>query len=158
MQKSVPEHTTNRSWKQIGYSSRRPQQAPTPVSQEEETEATVCTDFTILAKKMSLFLLWHLDDRTRHFRSLRTKWELFKHHSLPDYCYCAPIFWWLLPGGKHFQDVVKYLQGMLPAPCWTCVMENKGRFQDIKEVQPGTSKMYIDFCNLCSPMLIVCYV
>ncbi len=43
-----------------------------------------------------------------HFGPLSTNWELFKRHSLLEYCcrpcpslydYSVPIFWWLLPAG-----------------------------------------------------------
>lgn len=54
MQKSVPEHTTNGSWKQIGYSSKDCSRSPL-LSAKRRKLKLVCTDSTILAKQRSLY-------------------------------------------------------------------------------------------------------
>lgn len=101
MQKSVPEHTTE-AGSRLATAAKTAAGPHSCQLRGGNWSYSLHRLYNISKAEESLFLLWHLDDRPRHFRSLRTNYELFKHHSLPDYCCCVPIFWWLLPGGKHF--------------------------------------------------------
>ncbi len=98
MQKTISEHTTLRTLKQMGYSSRRPHRVPLLSGRKRRLQFAqahqnwTTDDCKKVARDESRFLLWHSDDRVRIWHK-----EHEKHWSILP-CLNGSCCWWWCNG------------------------------------------------------------